>query len=104
MFGIGIPEILIILVVALLVLGPQKLPELAKALGRAMGEFKRATRDLRETMDLDNLDVTEPSSKEKDKKDEEEKPKDSREAESDFLEKVRQYKDSKKRDAEGDLD
>ena len=104
MFGIGIPEILIILVVALLVLGPQKLPELAKALGRAMGEFKRATRDLRETMDLDNLDVTEPSSKENDKKEEEEKPKDSREAESDFLEKVRQYKESKKRDAEGDLD
>ena len=104
MFGIGIPEILIILVVALLVLGPQKLPELAKALGRAMGEFKRATRDLRETMDLDNLDVTEPSSKEKDKKEEEEKPKDSRESESDFLEKVRQYKESKKKDAEGDLD
>jgi TatA/E family protein of Tat protein translocase len=104
MFGIGIPEILIILVVALLVLGPQKLPELAKALGRAMGEFKRATRDLRDTMDLDNLDVTEPSSKEKDKKEEEEKPKDSRESESDFLEKVRQYKDSKKKDAEGDLD
>jgi TatA/E family protein of Tat protein translocase len=85
MFGIGIPEILIILVIALLVLGPQKLPELAKALGKAMGEFKRATSDLRETMDLDNLDVTEPSSKEKDKKEEEEKP-----------------KDSKKRDPEGD--
>ncbi len=85
MFGVGIPEILIILVIALLVLGPQKLPELAKALGRAMGEFKRATRDLRETMDLDNLDVTVSSSKEKDKKEEEEKP-----------------KDSKKRDPEGD--
>ncbi len=84
MFGVGIPEILIILVIALLVLGPQKLPELAKALGRAMGEFKRATSDLRETMDLDNLDVT-ASSKEKDKKEEEEKP-----------------KDSKKRDPEGD--
>ena len=83
MFGVGIPEILIILVIALLVLGPQKLPELAKALGRAMGEFKRATRDLRETMDLDNLDVT-ASSKEKDKKEEEEP------------------KDSKKRDPEGD--
>ncbi len=85
MFGVGIPEILIILVIALLVLGPQKLPELAKALGRAMGEFKRATRDLRETMDLDNLDVTDSSSKEKDKNEEEEKP-----------------KDSKKRDPEGD--
>jgi Sec-independent protein translocase protein TatA len=84
-----------------LVLGPQKLPELAKALGKAMGEFKRATRDLRETMDLDNLDVTEPSSKEKDKKEEEEKPKDSKETESDFLEKVRKYKESKKRDTTG---
>lgn len=102
MFGVGIPEILIILVIALLVLGPQKLPELAKALGKAIGEFKRATRDLRETMDLDNLDVTEPSSKEKDKKEEEEKPKDSKETESDFLENVRKYKESKKRDTTGD--
>lgn len=102
MFGVGIPEILIILVIALLVLGPQKLPELAKALGKAMGEFKRATRDLRETLDLDNLDVTEPSSKEKDKKEEEEKPKDSKEAESDSLEKVHKYKKSKKRDTAGD--
>lgn len=104
MFGIGIPEILIVLVIALLVLGPQKLPELAKALGKALGELKRATSDLRDTLDLDNLDVTEPSSKEDDKNDEEEKPKDSREAESDFLEKVRKFKESKKRDAEGDLD
>ncbi len=102
MFGVGIPEILIILVIDLLVLGPQKLPELAKALGKAMGEFKRATRDLRETMDLDNLDVTEPSSKEKDKKEEEEKLKDSKEADGDFLEKVRKYKESKKKDTEGD--
>ncbi len=102
MFGVGIPEILIILVIALLVLGPQKLPELAKALGRAMGEFKRATSDIREAMDLDNLDVTEPSSKEKDKKEEEEKLKDSKEADGDFLEKVRKYKESKKRDTEGD--
>lgn len=102
MFGVGIPEILIILIIALLVLGPQKLPELAKALGKAIGEFKRATRDLRETMDLDNLDVTEPSSKEKDKKEEEEKPKDSKETESDFLENVRKYKESKKRDTTGD--
>jgi TatA/E family protein of Tat protein translocase len=102
MFGVGIPEILIILVIALLVLGPQKLPELAKALGKAMGEFKRATRDLRETLDLDNLDVTELSSKEKDKKEEEEKPRDSKEPESDFLEKVRKYKESKKKDTEGD--
>ena len=51
MFGIGMPELLLILAVALIVLGPKKLPEIAKSLGKAMGEFKRATNDLKQTIE-----------------------------------------------------
>ncbi|MBI3801068.1 MAG: twin-arginine translocase subunit TatB [Deltaproteobacteria bacterium] len=50
MFGIGIPELLVIMVVALIVLGPQRLPEVAKALGKALAEFRRATGDLSEEL------------------------------------------------------
>jgi sec-independent protein translocase protein TatB len=48
MFGLG--EILLILVVALIVLGPNKLPEVAKTLGRAYGEFRKASQGLRELL------------------------------------------------------
>jgi len=51
MFGIGMPELLVILAVALIVIGPKKLPDLAKSLGRAMGEFKRATNDLKQSIE-----------------------------------------------------
>ena len=54
MFGIGMQELLLILVIALIVLGPKKLPDVAKALGRALNEFKRATSDLKESLDVDH--------------------------------------------------
>ena len=54
MFGIGMPEMILILAVALIVIGPKKLPDLARSLGKAMGEFKKATRDLKESMQIDS--------------------------------------------------
>lgn len=53
MFGIGMPEMILILAVALIVIGPKKLPDLARSLGKAMGEFKKATSDLKESMQID---------------------------------------------------
>ncbi len=54
MFGIGVPEMLIILTIALVVIGPKKLPDLAKSLGRAMREFKRATNELKSSIELED--------------------------------------------------
>lgn len=54
MFGMGMPEILLILAIALIVIGPKKLPDLAKSLGRAMNEFKHAANEFKDSMDLDN--------------------------------------------------
>jgi len=53
MFGIGMPELILILAIALIVIGPKKLPDLAKSLGRAMREFKKATSELKDSMELD---------------------------------------------------
>ena len=50
MFGLGFGEIILVLVVALLVLGPEKLPKLAKQLGRGMREFRRAASDFQATL------------------------------------------------------
>lgn len=54
MFGIGMPEMVLILAIALIVIGPKKLPDLAKSLGRAFAEFKRATSELKETLEIDD--------------------------------------------------
>jgi len=52
MFGsIGMPELIIILVIALIIFGPRKLPELGRSLGRSLGEFKRASNELRNTLE-----------------------------------------------------
>jgi TatA/E family protein of Tat protein translocase len=48
---LGFPELIIIFVVALLVFGPRKLPELGRSLGKGLSEFKRASNDLRQTLD-----------------------------------------------------
>jgi Tat protein translocase TatB subunit len=51
MFGIGIPELVIIIIVALLVVGPSKLPDLARSMGKALGEFRRLADDVKETIE-----------------------------------------------------
>jgi TatA/E family protein of Tat protein translocase len=59
MFDIGLPELLVIVAIALIVFGPQKLPELAKAFGKAMREFKKATEEIKENFDAETQDLRE---------------------------------------------
>lgn len=59
MFDIGFQELILILVIALLVFGPTRLPELGRALGRAMREFRRATEEFRSTVET-NLHINDP--------------------------------------------
>jgi sec-independent protein translocase protein TatA len=49
--SIGMPELLIIFVIALIIFGPRKLPELGRSLGRSLSEFKRASNELRSTLE-----------------------------------------------------
>lgn len=52
MFGsVGVPELIIIFTIALIIFGPRKLPELGKSLGRSLAEFKRASNELKSTLD-----------------------------------------------------
>jgi sec-independent protein translocase protein TatA len=50
MFGLGIPELIVIFVIALVVFGPKKLPDLGKSIGRAMAEFKKAQQEFQESV------------------------------------------------------
>lgn len=67
MFGIGSTELLVILVVALIVIGPSKLPQIARGVGKAFGEFKRASNDLKRTIDheVDRIERDEKTKKAK---------------------------------------
>jgi len=59
MFNIGLPELLIIVAIALIVFGPNKLPELARAFGRAMREFRKATEEVKESFEAETRDLEE---------------------------------------------
>ena len=59
MFNIGFPELLIILAIALIIFGPNKLPELAKGLGKAMREFRKATEEVKESFEAETRDLNE---------------------------------------------
>jgi TatA/E family protein of Tat protein translocase len=65
MFGIGMPEMILILAVALIVIGPKKLPDLAKSLGKAINEFRRATSDIKDSLYIgDDIDVLKTNAQE----------------------------------------
>ena len=53
MFGLGIPELIVIFVIALVVFGPKKLPDLGRALGKGIAEFKRASQEVKDTIETE---------------------------------------------------
>ncbi len=57
MFGLGIPELLVIFVIALIVFGPKKLPDLGRSIGRAMAEFKKASEEFQESVRAEMREV-----------------------------------------------
>lgn len=66
MFGIGMPELILILALALIVLGPRRLPEIARALGKGLAEFRRATDELKEELRHVEENIEQPPSQTED--------------------------------------
>lgn len=66
MFDLGIQELIVIFIVALLVFGPKKLPELGRTLGKGIAELKRAMHGVKEQMDAELHDIKQPVSLETD--------------------------------------
>lgn len=67
MFGIGMPELILILALALILLGPKRLPEIARALGKGLAEFRRATDELKEEFRQVEQEIEESASHTDDK-------------------------------------
>lgn len=57
MFGLGVPELIVIFVIALVVFGPKKLPDLGKSIGRAMSEFKKAQQEFQASVQSEMKEV-----------------------------------------------
>ncbi|TYB33129.1 MAG: Sec-independent protein translocase TatA [Flexistipes sinusarabici] len=62
MFGLGMTEVILILVLALIVVGPKKLPEVAKGLGKGFAEFKKMMNDFKDAVNIDDIDESSSSS------------------------------------------
>lgn len=60
MFGLGVPEVVFILVLALVIFGPKKLPEVGRVIGRGLSEFRRASTELQRTVNTE-LSIDEPA-------------------------------------------
>ena len=65
MFGLGIPELIVIFVIALVVFGPKKLPDLGKSIGRAMAEFKKAQQEFQDSVQAEMKEVEKTADLEK---------------------------------------